>query len=718
MCIFAGVGLASMFVKEDTTDDYLVAGRGMHPALAALSAVSTWNSGYMFIGAIGFTFMMGYNVFWMAILSTFGQILAWAWLYKFIQNEGHDRGVRSLSSLVAEKAGAPEAKLAAVLSVLFLSIYAAAQLTAGGKALLVMLGWPEMVGILIGFVLVVAYCYAGGIRASIWTDAVQSCVMIVGSGILCWIAIGEVGGFSGLHSGLEAQSPALTNLMPPDLRFGVSMWALAFFLGGLAVAGQPQVVSRVMTLGSDSDRKQAMIWFFVWQTPFVILMTIIGLASRVLFSAADFDAELSLPMMAMETMPAIGVGMILASIFAATMSTADSQVLACTAAITDDIKPEWREDHKTTKKVTLVVAAFATMISIGGLYIPGGDSVFTLVVLAVYGLGGIFVPLLIIRWMGYQPDSKHSLSMMVAAFVGVIGWSILGFSGADGIFPSVPGMGAAFITHFIMNQTRSPELSPLGRFDLPDQKKMGAIAAAIIVPFCAFEVTYLVTAPDSSSDSMGGVGNYTALIVKEDVTVMTDEVYVNDGEELEIFYTWEDIDIAEGFQLVGVDLIWTYDETDETTDPNGPVEQASCLVDSGENVPDTTTGTFIHDDYSDSGVEEDGPAFLGLGYAGQEFNAGVGWLVIKTGLLFGDVWDNDARAWNFTDISEKSIHENLTANGEHTGDYSMSIRVDAETGGNSGCPHSDEGEEIEYRVELRFMKFEILPTDDVFPPSE
>ena len=79
--IFAGVGLASMRVKEDTTDDYLVAGRGMHPALAALSAVSTWNSGYMFIGAVGFTYMMGYNVIWMAVASTLGQLLAWAWLY-------------------------------------------------------------------------------------------------------------------------------------------------------------------------------------------------------------------------------------------------------------------------------------------------------------------------------------------------------------------------------------------------------------------------------------------------------------------------------------------------------------------------------------------------------------------------------------------------------------------------------------------------------------
>ena len=189
MGIFAGVGLASMFVKQDTTDDYLVAGRGMHPALAALSAVSTWNSGYMFIGFIGFIFIPGYSGLWIGLVSTLGQAVAWIWIYKFIQKEGSERGVRSLSSLVSKTAGAPEAKLAGVLSVFFLAIYAAAQLVAGGVALRTMLGWSEVMGILIGFVLVVAYCYAGGIRASIWTDAAQSCVMIVGSSILCYVAV-------------------------------------------------------------------------------------------------------------------------------------------------------------------------------------------------------------------------------------------------------------------------------------------------------------------------------------------------------------------------------------------------------------------------------------------------------------------------------------------------------------------------------------------------
>ena len=717
--IFAGVGLASMRVKEDTTDDYLVAGRGMHPALAALSAVSTWNSGYMFIGAVGFTYMMGYNIIWMAVASTLGQLIAWAWLYKFIHEEGQERNVRSLSSLVAEKAGAPEAKLAAILSVLFLSIYAAAQLTSGGKALFVMLGWDELIGILIGFVLVVAYCYAGGIRASIWTDAVQSCVMIVGSLILCWIALGEVGGFSGLDAGLYSQDPALTNIMPPNLMFGFSMWVLAFFFGGLAVAGQPQVVSRIMTLDTDNDRKQAMVWFFVWQTPFIILITFIGLASRVLFSSNDFDPELGLPMLAMETMPAIGIGMILASIFAATMSTADSQVLACTAAITDDIKPEWREDHKTTKKVTLVVAAFATAISIGGLYIPGGDSVFKLVVLAVYGLGSIFVPLLIIRWMGYKPDSTHSIVMMVSAFTAVIFWSLLpaimdwkSVSGADGIFPSIPGMGAAFAAHFIMcNFREQSSNNSLGRFAIPARKTMTIAGVVVLFLTASVEASYYAFAPDSS-DAMGGVGNYT--VVTEEITLspMNEYEYISDGETLEIFYTW-DVEVPTGFRVYEVTLYWMYEETDETTDPNGPVEQASCFANPGVDALDSTQGELNHDDFLGS---DDGGGG-GFGVITQNFSdGGISWLEDSD----SPDWDNETDTWiyNLTDISEGNIHENLATNGEHLGDYSISIRLDAEVGGNSGCPHSDEGEEVNYWVNVDIMKYNILPTDEAFPPSE
>ena len=680
MTAFAGIGLASMLVKEDTTDDYLVAGRGMHPALAALSAVSTWNSGYMFIGFIGFTFTMGYSIVWIALGSMAGQIVAWIWLYKFIQESANERGLRSLSSLVSEATGSPEAKLAAILSILFLSVYAAAQLTSGGKALYVMLGWSEVIGILIGFVLVVAYCYAGGIRASIWTDAAQSSVMIIGSTLLCWVALGEIGGFSGLHSGLGAQNANLTSIVPADLKFGVTLWAFAFFLGGLSVAGQPQVVTRVMTLGSDKDRKTAMLWFFAWQTPFLLIMTIIGLSSRVVFTGSDFDPELGLPMLAMETLGPFWVGLILASIFAATMSTADSQVLACTAAFTDDVVPQINQDHKKTKAVTLGVAAFATAISIFGLYVPGGDSVFSLVVLAVYGLGSIFVPILIIRWAEYEPDTTHTVAMMVAALIGVIAWRLMGLN--DEVFESIPGMGAAFLTHFVMNKIRSPELSPLGRYDFPDNRKTRALAAAVIIPFGAFETAYIVSGPDSLSSDNGISGNWIVSGNFDNETLADGLEYVNDGEPIVINMHTDAVEGSEDLNIVGVRVTLQYSE-DESSSGFG------CAVPGASDPdPDTISGTISNDKINGTA-------------SGQNSGGGVSSHTVEV------EWFNESMIGNVSGVSKSNIIQGLEGGENGLGSYTLELSVTAETGGGAGCSHTDEGEDIEYIVELVTLDYVI-----------
>ena len=674
---FASVGLASMRVKQDTTDDYLVAGRGMHPALAALSAVSTWNSGYMFIGFIGFIYLMGYSAIWIGLISTVGQLVAWAWLYKFIQKEGNERGLRSLSSLVSEKAGAPEAKLAAVLSVFFLSIYAAAQLTAGGKALFVMLGWPELVGILIGFVLVVAYCYAGGIRASIWTDAAQSCVMILGSVILCWVALGDIGGFSGMHSELESQSATLVNFLPTDISLGISLYLLAFFLGGLGVAGQPQVVSRVMTLKSDEDRKQAMIWFFVWQTPFIALMFIVGLASRVLFTDGDFDAELGLPALAMDTLPALGVGMILASIFAATMSTADSQVLACTAAITDDIKPEWRENHKTTKMVTLYVAAAATIISIAGLYVPGGDSVFALVVLAVYGLGGIFVPLLIIRWMGYKPDTFHSIAMMISAFSGVIVWTLLGLGGD--VFPSVPGVGSAFIAHFIMCAFRDESTSnPFGRFEISEDRRRQFTTVGII-GLCFIGVAegaYAVYQPDSSDDSDADRvamyqidGNFSLVEIGNGTEVISDSTEI---------LASIDADGLTGLNVVGFKI--TTSHTDN--------EQACNFA---------------------ASTEDDEVAYNGGIKEIQVTNSGT-----QQNLESSGYWIDNELIGSTSNSSSNQINQLLDGGDFGVGEYAFTISVTVNDGGAAfpPCSNGDSDESVDWTISLITLEYTLTEVRD------
>ncbi|MEC8397980.1 MAG: hypothetical protein VXZ34_00160, partial [Candidatus Thermoplasmatota archaeon] len=345
---------------------------------------------------------------------------------------------------------------------------------------------------------------------------------------------------------------------PADLTFGVTLWIGAFFLGGLGVAGQPQVVSRVMTLKDDKDRKEAAIWFFVWQTPFIALMFIIGLACRAIFLDLDASqAQDGLPLLAMEVLNPFLAGVILASIFAATMSTADSQVLACTAAITDDVRPEWSTDHKTTKTVTLVVAIFATAIALGGQQFPGfGDSVFALVVLAVYGLGGIFVPLLLIRMMGYEPDTEHTVWMMTAALSAVIVWSVSGYG--DDIFPSIPAMSAAFATHFILCWRRSEsDQNPLGRYSLPTQQTAAVGAVVILVLFGALETTYVMMAPESS-EATGDRPYQLTYTVSE--WTQSETLNLNDGETQTFQVTIDNTTTA----VLSAVLTIAYTDTGET----------------------------------------------------------------------------------------------------------------------------------------------------------
>ena len=652
MGIFAGVGLASMRVKKDTTDDYLVAGRGMHPALAALSAVSTWNSGYMFIGFIGFIFISGYSALWIAIVSTIGQLVAWIWLYKYIQKEGKERNLRSLSSLVSNKTGAPEAKLAAILSVFFLSIYAAAQLTAGGVALQSMLGWSEITGILIGFVLVVAYCYAGGIRASIWTDAAQSCVMIVGSTILCVVALGKVGGFSGLHDTIAGIDPNMVNIYPSGLKFGATLWVAAFFLGGLGVAGQPQVVSRIMTLNDDKDRKQAMVWFFVWQTPFIALMFLIGLACRAIFpEMLAEDAETGLPRLAQNLNPLLG-GVILASIFAATMSTADSQVLACTAAITDDVKPEWNQDHSKTKKVTLAVAAFATSISLVGQQFPGfGDSVFALVVFAVYGLGGIFVPLVLIRMAGYEPDSKHTISMMMAALIGVLVWTVLGYG--EYVFPSVPGMGAAFAVHFAFCWKRdSSNSNPFGRYAVPT-RKISAIGAVVLLALVGvMEGSYSALSPEEETSESGASGyqlNYTVI-----QNIKTETLFIGNGDMIES--NFEVVETSNA--IISISLFVSFGETNEF---------GTNTCDEVFTTPDFSETNGPHDEVEDS---------PGSTSTCDESNQLMAFVATNSNLSMWASNGSGEYSMNGTDAELESIRETMGDSSRMQGFYRSDVAVE------------------------------------------
>jgi hypothetical protein len=263
---------------------------------------------------------------------------------------------------------------------------------------------------------------------------------------------------------------------------------------------------------------------------------------------------------------------------------------------------------------------------------------------------------------------------------------LLGFDGADGVFPSVPGMGAAFITHFAMNYARTPKVAPLGRFKLPKRSQYGAVAAAIIIPFGAIEATYMFGGPDSS-DSMGGVGNYS---ISGDVSyeiLGNNTEYVNDGETLMIDLNTNDIEWSgDNRNVVGVKIILTYEE-DETSNGVGCAAPGASQPD-----PDTITGTITHGDFNGTGSGEN----QGQGSSSHE-------ILVE--------WYNSSLylSGNASGMSESQIKNELDSMGEGLGGYVLEINVEAESGNAPACNHTDNGEEVEYLVEVMLLDYEITP---------
>ncbi|WP_323845436.1 sodium/proline symporter [Microbulbifer magnicolonia] len=450
LAIFAAIGISSFLKSRGTKKDYYLASQDVPPFLVGLSAVATNNSGYMFIGVIGYTYATGLASIWLMVGWILGDFLGSLWVHKSLCRATKETGESSYAGVIGHWSGARFAawqRLAGVLSLLFLLAYASAQLVAGSKALYVLLDLPIWSGAVIGGLIVAAYCLAGGIRASIWTDAAQSLVMIVAMGTLLLVATNAVGGIGAAIESM-GKVDGFLSWYPRDLLLpgaaGGALFALSWLFAGLSVIGQPHVMVRFMALRSADRMVQARIWYYLWFTAFYVMATGVGMLARILLSdPGSFDAELALPMMATELLPPVLVGLILAGVFAATMSTADSLVLSCSAALTHDILPQRIEKTWMLKVATLVITAAAV-----GWALLNKQSVFSLVVLSWSSLASAFAPLLIVLALGGRPSQKVCIAMSLLGLATALLWRWLGWHGH--IYEGMPGILAGLAVFGLM----------------------------------------------------------------------------------------------------------------------------------------------------------------------------------------------------------------------------------------------------------------------------
>jgi sodium/proline symporter len=447
LLLFTAVGIYSATRKQNTTTDYLLASRNVNSWLTALSAMATGQSGLLFIGQVGFAYKIGISSLWLTIGWVIGDYLAWWLVFKKLRKLSEETTSDTVSSFLGQniKGSRAIAIISALITIVFLGSYAAAQLVAGSKALNAVFGWNYNLGIIVGALIVVIYCFSGGIRASIWTDAVQAIVMVGSLLLLLVVAVVSCGGVGNLWQSLAAIHPTLINWDASQQPWGFVPFFIGWLVAGFGVVGQPHIMVRAMAIDSAEHIGFARNLKTSLGLINSVSATGIGLAARVMLPdlIASGDPELALPYLSLELLPVVLVGLMLAGLFFATMSTADSQILSCSAALTQDIFPHTAKSYKLAKLGTLTVTAVILAIAL-----IGDNNVFALVTFSWSALASGLGPLLILRVWQQAVNLTTAIAMRVIGIATALFWN-LGLQLSDAIYEVFPGMAAGMAVYGI-----------------------------------------------------------------------------------------------------------------------------------------------------------------------------------------------------------------------------------------------------------------------------
>ena len=444
------IGISSSRFNKPTVKNYYLADKSLSPWLSGLSAMATNNSGYMFIGLIGFTYLNGLSSIWLMIGWILGDYLITKKLFPKIINKSFRSTNVTYASIIGDLTNNKLiTKLLALISFVFLLIYASAQFAASGKTLMAVMNWDFYYGVITGGFIVLLYSLTSGIRASIWTDAAQSIIMLISMGLLVLFAIVKLGGINQTLFQLS-EIDGYMSLFRPDTRASILfnvLSSLSWIVAGMFVVGQPHIMIRFFAVKDHNDLIRSRIFYYSSYILFYGLAFTVGMLSRlILDNTAGFDPELALPMMAQILFNPFMVGLIISGIFAATMSTSDSLIINCSGNISQDILQLTKFSKAKIAGITLAVALTSIIIAL-----INSGSVFSIVVFSWTILGFLLTPLLIMISLNKSVNTKHFvISAILSTMVFYIVNKSVFFEGIYlGIFPFVVSL---IYLHFFLKK--------------------------------------------------------------------------------------------------------------------------------------------------------------------------------------------------------------------------------------------------------------------------
>ena len=341
--------------------------------------------------------------------------------------------------------------IAAVIIVVFFIPYTASGFAACGKLFSSLFGFNYLASMIISAVIIVAYCTLGGFLAASMTDLIQSIVMTIALVVVVLFGINVAGGLDTIienskalpgYLGLFDTYSAATNSAEP-----YSLLKIASMLAwGLGYFGMPHVLLRFMAIEDENklklSRRVATIWVVI-SLSVAVFIGIVGLsmtkagAIEVLEGSASetIIVKIAHLLSTHGIFVAIVAGIILAGILAATMSTADSQLLAAASSISQNIVTEVFGIKMTKEKSMNVARITVVIISVIAVILASNpnSSVFEIVSFAWAGFGATFGPVVLCALFWKRANKYGIMSGMVAGGIMIFVWKY-GISKLGGIF--------------------------------------------------------------------------------------------------------------------------------------------------------------------------------------------------------------------------------------------------------------------------------------------
>lgn len=418
-----------------TQEDYLLAGRKLGPWVVAFSERASGESAWLLMALPGAAIAIGLGELWTVIGIISGIILAWFIIANKLRAETEKYEALTIPQYLHRKYDDKSNIIrlfSSFIIAFFFAFYVSAQFHASGKIINSIFGLNEIIGISIGALIIVLYTLMGGFFAVAWTDLIQGIIMI---GTLVLLPI--IGFIELQEAGVSiTQSVINATNNQASLTMGLTGWAaVSVIIGGLSWGfgyfGQPHLIVRYMSIRRSDDIKIARKIAAAWAVPGVSGAFLIGIVALAMFGEGFFpDVEQAMPYLAMHLLPGWIAGILISGAVAAMMSTADSQLLVSTSAITVDFYNRFLkrkiDDKKMVRLSRLVTIGFGIFAySIAVISQLTGRTIFGVVSYAWAGLGSSFGPALILTLWWKKTTRKGVIAGILTGAITTIIWANL-----------------------------------------------------------------------------------------------------------------------------------------------------------------------------------------------------------------------------------------------------------------------------------------------------